>query len=158
MQPNGAIQKTHDREYERVAFSLRDLRTAKGLSQSQIAQVLRISKALYNFVENGKRRPNIDLVYKLSLLHQTSMDFIYHAFYRQHMYWHFPEHDLQYALRLARLIDIQYIKERQEPIAPPHIPSAFVTEAAKCGRDRDPDFRPYGLERPDLTMTAAEEL
>jgi transcriptional regulator with XRE-family HTH domain len=117
--------------------------------------VLDVSKSLYNFIENGKRKPTIDFMYKLSLLYQTSMDFIYHAYYRQHVIWHFPEHELEYALNRAKSIDMQYVREQQAPYAPPFIPSAMVMECA--------EFKPYGLDRQrsdtqlmDLSNTAAE--
>lgn len=127
--------------YRTVAFSLRDLRVSKGISQKQLAEVLKISKSMYHSIECGHRKPNIDVVYMLALVYQTSMDFIYHAFYRQHYIWHFPDDDLQYSMRQAKSIDIQYLRDRQEPESPPKLPLAIVWEKD----DKKAAFRPYGL-------------
>jgi transcriptional regulator with XRE-family HTH domain len=119
-----------------VLYSLRDLRRAKGLSQSEIARVLEISKSQYHSIENGKRKPSADVIYKLSLIYKTSMDFIYHAFHRQYVIWHFPDRDLAYAMREAKQIDVEYLCSRTKPISPPSIPESVVLES---------DFAPYGL-------------
>lgn len=122
MQQMGAVEK----KCIRVNYSLRDLRTSKGISQKQLAEVLQISKSLYQAIECGDRRPNIDIVYMLAVVYQTSMDFIYHAFYRQHYIWHYPDDSLQYAMRQAKEIDIQYLKDIAAPEAPPQIPAAVI--------------------------------
>jgi len=131
-----------------VMFSLRDLRIAKGLEPKQLADVLDISKSLYHSIECGLRRPSIDVVFVLSVIYQTSMDFIYHAFYRQHYIWHYPDGALEYAMRKAKSIDIQYLNTRAEPLAPPKLPVAIVwdKDAAKESSDINPKIRPYGLE------------
>lgn len=116
----------------KLIFSLKDLRTAKGISQQQLADVLQISRTYYLAIENGQRRPSIDVVYTLALVYQTSMDFIYHAFYRQHYIWHFPDDSLQYAMRQARKIDIQYLKDRMQPAAPPKVPGAIVWQTGSA--------------------------
>jgi len=133
-----------DSKYRNVSFSLRDLRTSKGLGQKQLAEVLKISKSMYHAIECGQRKPNIDVVYILALIYQTSMDFIYHAFYRQHYIWKFPDDELQYSMRQAKSIDIQYLKDRLEPEAPPKLPLAVVWE--KDNGELDPAFKPYGLD------------
>ena len=122
------IDTVSERIVNKVNFSLRDLRTSKGISQKQLAEVLQISKSQYHSIECGHRRPNIDTVYMLALVYQTSMDFIYHAFYRQHYIWHYPDDSLQYAMRQAKSLDIQYLKSRIPPEAPPMIPGAVVWE------------------------------
>ena len=114
----------------KVNFSLRDLRTAKSISQKQLEEVLQISRSQYHSIECGHRRPNIDTVYMLALVYQTSMDFIYHAFYRQHYIWHYPDDSLQHAMRQAKSLDIQYLKSRIPPEASPQIPAAVVWEKA----------------------------
>jgi len=120
---------------KKVEFSLRDLRTSKGLSQKQLAQVLKISTALYSAIEAGNRKPTIDALYTLTAVYGTSMDFIYHAYYRQHVIWHFPEHDLKYALDQAKMIDIHYLAERFPPDAPPQLPDVLVLEHMPGGGD-----------------------
>ena len=112
----------------KVEFSLHDLRVSKNLKQSQLTKALKISPSLYCAIECGERKPNIDVVYALAVIYKTSMDFIYHAFYRQHYVWHFPEGDLQYALREAKAMDIQYIRERVAPEAPPTLPNSIIWE------------------------------
>jgi putative transcriptional regulator len=137
-------------------FSLRDLRAAKGASQAQLAKVLKISKALYHAIEHGQRKPGLDTAYKLAVIYGCSMDFIYHAFYRQHYIWYFPEADLEYSMREAKAMDIQYLKSRQPPAAPPDIPAAVIWErdagleldSGNAGDyDNSDTIRPYGLDR-----------
>jgi len=122
-------------------------RTAKGISQQQLADVLRISQGMYNAIEKGKRRPNIDVLHMLALIYQTSMDFIYHAFYRQHYIWNFPDAELQYAMRQSKMLDIQYLQDRLEPVAPPELPDVVIWETKPALNDA-PVFKPYGLDLP----------
>jgi len=117
-----------DRKYITVSFSLRDLRTAKKINQSQLAQALGISSSMYHSIENGQRKPTIDVLFKLASIYKTSMDFVFHAYYRQYFVWHFPEHDLEYAMKTAKSMDIQYLKGQAPPIAPPEIPQVLVWE------------------------------
>jgi len=113
----------------KVEFSLRDLRTAKGISQKELARALKISPALYCSIEAGNRKPNIDILFALATLYKTSMDFIYHAFYRQHYIWNFPDASLEYAMRKAKSLDVAFLRDNiPEPCAPPNLPSAVVYE------------------------------
>ena len=133
-----------DKKYAKVSFSLRDLRVAKGLSQLQVAQILKISHGLYNTIESGHRKPSADVLFKLSMIYKTSMDFIYHAFYRQHYIWNYPDRDLKYALKEAAEIDMLYIYERVSPEAPPEIPEVFIFEPVKnkvAANEIDEDMR-----------------
>jgi transcriptional regulator with XRE-family HTH domain len=127
-------------------FSLRDLRVSKGVSQTQLAGVLKVSKSLYHAIEHGQRKPSLDTAYRLAVIYGCSMDFIYHAFYRQHYIWYYPEADLEYSMREAKAADIQYIKSRQPPEGPPGLPPAVVWEKAPPGAEVP--FRPYGLKAP----------
>ena len=117
-----------DKKRRTVRYSLRDLRKAKGITQSQLAQVLGISKSLYHSIESGHRKPSADVLHILAAVYQTSMDFVYHAFHRQHFVWSFPDADLQYAMREAKNIDIQYLREREGPAAPPRLPAAIIID------------------------------
>jgi len=113
----------------RVEFSLRDLRTAKGISQKELARALGISPALYCSIEGGHRKPTIDTMFLLASLYKTSMDFIYHAFYRQHYIWHFPDDSLEYAMRKAKSLDVVYLRDHlPEPCEPPKLPTAIILE------------------------------
>ena len=138
-------------------FSLRDLRVSKCISQRQLAEALKISKALYHAIEHGQRKPNIDTAYQLAVIYGCSMDFIYHAFYRQHYIWYYPESDMEYSMREAKAMDIQYLKSRQPPAAPPEIPTVIIweTDASPTNLDNGApkpydDFKPYGLNRSNL--------
>jgi len=122
-------QDAVDEKYKTVSFSLRDLRTAKGITQQQIAHVLGISKSLYHSIESGHRKPSADVLYGLATVYQTSMDFVYHAFYRQHFVWNFPDGELKYAMREAKNIDIQYLRDREEPKSPPRLPVSVITSS-----------------------------
>jgi transcriptional regulator with XRE-family HTH domain len=138
------MQWTNSPESQRrtALYSLRDLRIAKGISQKQLAAVLKISKSLYHAIEYGQRKPGIDTAYQLAVIYGCSMDFIYHSFYRQHYIWYYPDADLEYSMREATDIDIQYLKSRQPPKAPPELPAAVIWEK---DTDNEAAFRPYGL-------------
>jgi len=69
------------------------------------------------------------------------MDFIYHAFYRQHYIWYYPDAELQYSMRQAKQYDIQYLQERSKPQEPPSLPGSVVWET-----EAEEDFKPYGLK------------
>jgi transcriptional regulator with XRE-family HTH domain len=124
-----------------VAYSLRDLRTAKNIKQKQLADYLGISKSLYHAIECGHRKPNIDTVFMLSMLYKTSMDFIYHAYNRQYIVHHFPDPDLKYALREANETDITYIYQQISPSpmpAPPKLPATLIHDGtAKADATKD---------------------
>jgi transcriptional regulator with XRE-family HTH domain len=111
-----------------VKYTLRELREAKGLTQKSLADALKISKSLYQSIENGLRRPSIDTLMVLSVIYQTSMDFIYHAFYRRRITWRFPDGELTYHCKVGKYKDVQFLIERQEPLAPPSLPSVIITE------------------------------
>jgi transcriptional regulator with XRE-family HTH domain len=113
------------------------------MTQKQVADICRISKSQYHAIESGKRIPSIDVLYVLSAIYRTSMNFIYHAYYRQHVIFHFPDNDLKYAKDMEKAIDIQYLRERLEPAAPPEIPAGFVCERPLAA---DEDFMLFELE------------
>ena len=153
MQRNGTFTK----DYCRSTFSLRDLRTSKGITQKQLADVLKISKSLYHAIENGQRKPSIDVVYVLALIYKTSMELIYHAYYRQHFIWHFPDDSLQYSLREAMDIDIQFLRDRIGPEALPHVPDSVIWKKDQKNISTNyKHFKPYGLEQPTITEVAAD--
>jgi len=135
-----------EKKHYTVSFSLRDLRTSKSIKIDQLADVLKISKSMYHAIENGTRKPNIDIAYKLAVIYETSMDFIYHAFYRQYYVWHFPDGELKQAMREAMATDVQYLRDRLEPAKPPELPKTIIWE-----KDMKPaiPFYPYGLELVD---------
>jgi len=117
----------------KVSFSLRDLRTAKGLTQRQLAEVLGISKSLYHSIEAGQRKPAIDVLFKLAAVYRTSMDFIYHAYYRQYYVWNYPDYELKYAMKEAAEIDMLYLRDRIGPEPPPELPVAYIFEKTANG-------------------------
>jgi transcriptional regulator with XRE-family HTH domain len=120
-----------------VELTLRDIREAKGLTQEQLAHALKMSKSMYQSIEAGHRRPNIDSVHILALIYNTSMDYIYHAFYRRRIVWNFPDGELEYARKQSMNFDITYLRNRimpdtlpepVHPAKPPHIPSAIISQ------------------------------
>ena len=52
------------------------LRNAKDLSQSQLADLMKVGKQTIANWENGRREPEIKLLYKLSEIFDTSIDYI----------------------------------------------------------------------------------
>ena len=94
-----------------MLFTLRQLRTAKGCKQKDVAQMLMVTPAQYNFIEQGKRRPSIDQLHALAALYGTSMDFVYHAYYMRSVEYHFPEASLAYGLKMAKEADMEYLRD-----------------------------------------------
>ena len=54
----------------------RDLRQERGLSQSQIAQLLKTSQQYYGKYENGQRQLPISVLIKLAKYYNVSTDYI----------------------------------------------------------------------------------
>jgi len=55
---------------------LKELREAKRLSQSQVAQRLKVSKSTVSGYENNTRYPSFDVLIQLTLLYNVSADYI----------------------------------------------------------------------------------
>lgn len=55
---------------------IKELRTEKGLLQSDVAKYINKSERMVGFYENGKRDPNTDTLIKLSELLDASVDYI----------------------------------------------------------------------------------
>lgn len=51
---------------KRIAANLKILRTCKNMSQSQIADLVGISRSLYTHYELGRRTPDAEVLYKIS--------------------------------------------------------------------------------------------
>lgn len=55
---------------------LKELRLSKGLSQQKVADFLGVSQQAYANYESGKRKPEYDLIIKLSNFFDTSTDYL----------------------------------------------------------------------------------
>lgn len=55
---------------------LRELRTARGLSQSDIAKLLRVSKSSINMYERGEREPNFETLESIADCFNVDMDYL----------------------------------------------------------------------------------
>ena len=55
---------------------LKELRTAKKLTQKELAEQIGIQQGSYTNWENGKREPNYDNLIKLSMILEASTDYI----------------------------------------------------------------------------------
>jgi len=94
-----------------IMYTLRELREAKGLTQRQVSRKLKITQGHYCDIEAGRKRPNIDVLHGLAVLYETSMDMIYHAYYRQKLVYNLPDSTLEYGLRKAIEKDIEKINQ-----------------------------------------------
>lgn len=61
---------------EVFANRLRELRIAKKLSQTELAEKLGVSRGSISFYENGERTANIDFIYKIAQFFNVSTDFL----------------------------------------------------------------------------------
>lgn len=57
-------------------MKLKDIRKQRNLTQKQVADYLQTSQQAYNYYENEKYEPSIDILIKLADLYNTSIDFI----------------------------------------------------------------------------------
>lgn len=57
-------------------MKLKELRKEKGLTQQDIANLLKIPKSTYGFYEVGKTEPNIETLKKLANFYDVSLDFL----------------------------------------------------------------------------------
>lgn len=57
-----------------ISTKMRQLRTEKGIKQIEIADLLNISQSSYTNYENGKRRPNYEMIIKLADFYNVSLD------------------------------------------------------------------------------------
>jgi hypothetical protein len=65
----------------------------------------------------------------MAALYGTSMDFIYHAYYRKHFVYHYPDHELAYAMRRTAAIDSRWLREHNRlPDKMPELPAAIQLE------------------------------
>jgi len=55
---------------------LRQAREEKGLSQTDVAQLLNISRQAYNHYETGKREPTVETISKLAEIFDVSTDYL----------------------------------------------------------------------------------
>lgn len=61
---------------EVFANRLRELRIAKKLSQTELAEKLGVSRGSISFYENGERTADIDFIYKIAQFFNVSTDFL----------------------------------------------------------------------------------
>jgi len=57
-----------------VAQNIRELREAKGLSQSDVAQVVNLSRPTYNAIEIGKRQPTLNEISSIAGILNTTLE------------------------------------------------------------------------------------
>ncbi len=55
---------------------LKDLRVEKGLSQTQLANAISVSKGIISMWENGKREPTLFCLIKLADYFNVSIDYL----------------------------------------------------------------------------------
>jgi len=60
----------------RVAHKLKELRTEKGLTQQQLANILKIDRSNYSKYELGKLEPNNDMLVTLAKYFQVTTDYL----------------------------------------------------------------------------------
>lgn len=59
-----------------IGKKLKELRIEKGLTQAQIAQVLKVSRTVYNRYENNTRTITIELLCELANYYEVTLDYI----------------------------------------------------------------------------------
>jgi transcriptional regulator with XRE-family HTH domain len=64
---------------------LRQLRTTKHLSQEQLAKKLSITKSMISAYENSVRLPSYDVLIKIALFFNVSIDFLFGFEKRQYL-------------------------------------------------------------------------
>jgi len=59
-----------------IAGRIKALREDKDWTQQRVADLLHISKSAYSAYENGANATPIEILIKLSLIHETSVDYV----------------------------------------------------------------------------------
>lgn len=59
-----------------LARRISELRIKKGLSQSQLAEMLHVSASTIGMYEQGRRTPSIDMLVELSRAFDVSLDYL----------------------------------------------------------------------------------
>jgi len=61
---------------EILANRMKELRIDKGLTQIEVANILQVSRVVYNRYENNKREMPAELIVKLSKFYNISSDYL----------------------------------------------------------------------------------
>ena len=56
---------------------VRELRTARAWSQAELGERLAVSRQAINAIENGKHDPSLSLAFRISVLFQQPLEFIF---------------------------------------------------------------------------------
>lgn len=59
---------------EKLADNLRDARSAKGMTQQQLAQQIGVTPTCISMYENAKRMPNLEMISMMSNVLDVSLD------------------------------------------------------------------------------------
>ena len=59
-----------------IAKRIRDLREEKKLTQAKVAEAIKINRITYNGYENEKAEPNAEVLKRLALFYDVSMDYL----------------------------------------------------------------------------------
>lgn len=59
------VKKITEQDY-RLGRKIQKIRKAKGLTQEQLAEKVKVSTTFIGYVETGYRRPNLKMVYKIA--------------------------------------------------------------------------------------------
>ncbi len=59
------VKKITEQDY-RLGRKIQKIRKAKGLTQEQLAENVKVSTTFIGYVETGYRRPNLKMVYKIA--------------------------------------------------------------------------------------------
>ena len=70
------IIKEGEKMKNKLHIVLKELRTEKEITQSEIAKEINISQRVYSNYETGTREPSIDTLITLAEYHKVSLDYI----------------------------------------------------------------------------------
>lgn len=59
------VKKVTEQDY-RLGRKIQKIRKARGLTQEQLAEKVKVSTTFIGYVETGYRRPNLKMVYKIA--------------------------------------------------------------------------------------------
>ena len=59
-----------------MPLNIKDIRTRKGLTQSEVASALGVSSVVYSRYENGKRQPSIDTLVQMADIFGVTVDYL----------------------------------------------------------------------------------
>ena len=116
---------------------LKMLRTEKGITQVEMAEMLGISRSSVGMYEQGKREPDFELEEKIADLFNVSLDFLRTGDMTKHGGWYLDEETVREAQRVFDDPDTRMLFDAARDASPEAI--RLAAEMLKTFKKTNPD-------------------